>query len=119
MHHAHQIARKHLQSAARRQKDLYDARVSQSTYQPGDLVWLIADSRKINVSPKLQNMYDGPYVVKRTISCLNYLIQLDPYGKEKLVHHNKLMKYAGENPPRWTIKASKVAVLESRIIKEH
>jgi hypothetical protein len=119
MHHAHQIARKHLQSAARRQKDLYDARVSQSTYQPGDLIWLIADSRKIDMSPKLQNMYDGPYVVKRTISCLNYMIQLDPYGKEKLVHHNKLKKYAGETPPRWTIKASKVAVLESRTIKEH
>ncbi|KAK3587167.1 hypothetical protein CHS0354_016864 [Potamilus streckersoni] len=69
-HHAHQVSRKHLQSAERHQKELYDAMVSQQTCQPGYLVWLIAGSRKIDVSPKLQNMYDGIYVVKRATRCL-------------------------------------------------
>ena len=49
--------------------------------------------------PKLQPAYSGPFLVKRKITELNYLLQLDASGLERLVHHNKLKPYEGDHPP--------------------
>ncbi|TPP59270.1 hypothetical protein FGIG_00682 [Fasciola gigantica] len=38
---AHELARQHLQSADRRQKDYFGRRQTTHTFQPGDRVWLL------------------------------------------------------------------------------
>ena len=52
---AHAVARKHLETAARCQKESYDAKLSLNSYEPGDLVWYLSEARKEGVCPKLQH----------------------------------------------------------------
>ena len=49
----------------------------------------------------------GPFLVKKKISEISFLLQVDPSGKEKLVHHNKLKPYEGDSPPNWLRKAKR------------
>ena len=107
MQHAHEIARKHIGSAVKRNKQIYDSKVSLNKYEVGDLAWCLMETRKVGVAPKLEKAYDGPFLVTRKISETNFKIQLDSQGKEKLVHHNKLKPYEGDNPPRWAVRAKR------------
>ena len=90
MQHAHQVARKHLSSTAKRRKEFYDTKVALNRYSQGDVVRCLNESRKVGVMQKLQPAYSGPFLVKRKITKLNYLLQLDAPGLERLVQHNKL-----------------------------
>jgi hypothetical protein len=49
--------------------------------------------------PKLEKAFDGSYVIKEKRSALNYVLQLNKGGQERVVHHNKLKRYEGKNPP--------------------
>ena len=104
---AHEIARRHLQAAAKRSKEVYDTKVVQTSYKPGDLVWCRHELRKPGVSPKLEKRYSGPFVVTARRSPINFVIQLNKDGTEKLVHHDKLKKYEGDKPEMWASKLSK------------
>lgn len=44
----------------------------------------------MGVAPKLDKAYDGPFIVKVKMSKINFVIQVDEKGTEKVVHHNKL-----------------------------
>ena len=112
MQDAHKIARGHLEAAAKRSKDIYDQKVALNRYNVGDLVWCLEESRKVGVSHKLERDYEGPFIIKRKYSELNFLIQVDHSGREKPVGHNKLKPYEGDSIPRWLKKAQK-ALLQS------
>ena len=102
MQRAHQVARRHLQVAAKRQKSGHDIKMSLNKYKPGDAVWYLAECRKKGLSPKLQPAYEGPFVIRKRLNNLNYMIQKDRAGKKRVVvHHNKLKEYTGLSPPRW------------------
>ena len=101
MHLAHEVARKYLKNGARRSKEIYDTKVVLHNYQSGDLVWCLHEVRKVGITPKLEKRYSGPYVVKERTSAVNFIIQTDRKGSTKLLHHDKLKRYEGENPPHW------------------
>ena len=105
MQHAHEVARKHMSSAAKRSKDLYDTRVAFHRYDEVDVVCCLMEVRKPRVSPKLEFIFEGPFVIKKKFSELDFVIQLDKKGTEKPVHHNKLKPYEGVNAPRWVMRA--------------
>ncbi|CAC5392805.1 unnamed protein product [Mytilus coruscus] len=65
---AHSVARKHLQAAAKRQKENYDAKLSFQIYQPGQPVWLLNEARQEGRCPKLQNHYQGPFLILKRIT---------------------------------------------------
>jgi hypothetical protein len=98
---AHQVARKHLESAHLRQKYQYDINSKENMFNPGDAVWLLNETRKIGQNPKLQPTYLGPYIVLERLNNLVYKIQLDDKGQERIVNHDKLKKYLGDNYPAW------------------
>ncbi|XP_052218279.1 uncharacterized protein K02A2.6-like [Dreissena polymorpha] len=98
MHHAHQVAREHLSVATKRQKEIYDKRQCVHSYEPGDFIWLLEESRKPGITHKLEMSYEGPFVVKQSLSNVNFRIQLDRHGK-KVVNH-KLKPYEGTNAPK-------------------
>ena len=98
---AHEVTRKHLENTATRQKHRYDAKCNINKFQLGDLVWLLNEIREVNVCPKLQPVYIGPYVVSKVLSIFDYEILLGPSGKSKIIHHDKLKAYVGNNPPKW------------------
>ncbi|VDI76256.1 Hypothetical predicted protein [Mytilus galloprovincialis] len=106
---AHDVARKHLGSEARRHKEIYDSKISVYKYEQCDLVWYLNENRIKGVAPKLEKTYSGPYIIKRKMSELNFVLQLARDGTEKLIHHNKLKPYKGDNPPKWllTVKRKK------------
>jgi hypothetical protein len=101
MLHAHEVARRHLGLNARRNKEIYDAKMFFTDYNVGDLVWYLHETKKVGIAPKLEKTYDGPYVIKVKLSKINFVLQLDSKGTERIVHHNKLKLYEGVNPPRW------------------
>ena len=47
MQYAHEVARKHLSSSAKRSKEIYDTKVSVNQYQVGDVVWLLQEARHV------------------------------------------------------------------------
>ncbi|KAH3817418.1 hypothetical protein DPMN_118952 [Dreissena polymorpha] len=96
MHYAHQVAREHLSVATKRQKEIYDKRQC----VPGDFIWLLEESRKPGIKHKLEMSYEGPFVVKQSLSNVNFKIQLDRHAKETVVYHNKLKPYEGTNAPK-------------------
>ena len=105
MHHAHIVAREHLQKAAVRQKQSYDAKQNLQKYTVGELVWYLTGIKQLKIAPKLRNPYDGPFLVVEKLSDLDYRIQLDAKGTRKVVHHNKLKSYNGNIRLKWATNA--------------
>ena len=106
MQRAHDIARKHLGEAAKRQKEIYDSKLCLHSYQTGDLVWYLEESKREGVSPKLQPSYHGPCIITQKINDLIYKIQIHEDGACKVVHHIKLKPYLAENIPKWARKSA-------------
>ena len=94
-------------TASKRSKELYDVKVAFRRYQEGDVVWCLMEVREVGVTPKLEYVYEGPFLVKKKLSELDYVLQLDRSGKERPVHHNMLKPYTGDHPPRWVVKAKR------------
>ena len=82
-------------------KEIYDTKVVLHNYQSGDLVWCLREARKVGITPKLKKGYSGPYVVTERTSAVNFIIQTDTKESTKLLHHDKLKRYEGENHPHW------------------
>ena len=101
MQHAHVIARKHLSTSAKRQKEIYDTKLSVHHYKVGDVVWVENTAVKPGLSPKLQSIYKGPCLIVQKYDSLTYRIQLSKTGVYQVLHHNKLKPYEGNNIPKW------------------
>ena len=98
---AHEVARKHLNKSAERQQIRYDAKVFLNNFKEGDIVWMLNESREVGICEKLQAAFLGPYLVTEVCGRVNFKVQLNPAGKTKVVHHDKLKRYTGVNPPKW------------------
>ena len=98
---AHKVARENLKQAAKRQKHNYDMKLSFKTFKPGDVVWLLNETRKPHRCHKLQPMWLGPCLISKRYSDLNFEIQLDKRGRHRVIHHDKLKPYLGDTFPKW------------------
>ena len=67
---------------ATRLQDQYDGKSSLIKYEIGNLVWYLAEKRKISENPKLYSPYEGPYLIVDRFSDLTYNIQMEPKGKK-------------------------------------
>ncbi|KAK3742155.1 hypothetical protein QZH41_007827 [Actinostola sp. cb2023] len=105
METVHNFAREHLNHQTERQKRYYDHRgVHHNSFNRGDPVWLHNPKRKKGRCPKLQNdVYEGPFLVIDRLDDLTYRIQKAPKAKAKVVHHNRLKPYEGDNVPDWLV----------------
>ena len=110
MQQAHDVARKHLEAAAQRQKECYDANVRLECYRPGDLVWYQTEINQLKFAPKLRRPFEGPYLVIKCFSELVYSIQMNKKGTRKVVHHNRLRPYRGNKTLTWAKTALKKSV---------
>ena len=61
------------------------------------------EKRVIGISPKLQPRYVMCVVLKR-LSDVTYLIGVEK-GDNRVVHHDKLKRYEGQNRPKWMDRA--------------
>ena len=103
--HAHDIARKHLGSTARRQSEIYNAKLVVNQYRTGDAVWVEKTSVRPGLSPKLQTLYHGPCLIVQKYNDIVFRVQLSKWGVCQVLHHNKMKPYKGDNIPRWITRA--------------
>ena len=61
----------HLGKSAQRNKEFYDVRLNNQEYQIGDLVWLETDRGQVDVTHKLREPYEGPYMIYEQIGPLD------------------------------------------------
>ena len=98
---SHEICRRFMTKTAQRRKDSYDVRLSLNCYKPGDPVWMLNEMRKEGVCQKLQPIFIGPCIVLKKLNNLLYCLQLSKEGPVKVVNHDKLKPYCGDQHPDW------------------
>ncbi|PFX16681.1 Ubiquitin-protein ligase E3B [Stylophora pistillata] len=97
----HSYAREHLAIESNQQKRKYNRQLNQKTYDQGASVWFYNPKKKKGVSPCFQLPWEGPYVVLKRISDVVYKIQRSPRSKARIIHHDRLSPYQGEEVPTW------------------
>ena len=110
---AHSIARKHLKSSCKRSKAIYDTKMLFHNYNTIDVVWCLAETRKVGESPKLKPAYEGPCLIIQMYSPINFVVKTDNGLTERVVHHNKLKPYEEMNIPNWIKKLKKSIKLKA------
>ena len=89
-HKAHQLTRVSLEKAQTRQKQFYDIKKPTSrSYSVGDSVYLYVPRVKRGQTPKFAHYWQGPYVIAKKMSPVNYQIVSDK-GVKQVVHVNRL-----------------------------
>ena len=91
----HNFARHAVQLQQSRTKKRYDLRADKALFGQGDLVWMANSQRRKGVSPKLTNLWEGPYVILNRRNDVLYRIQKNPRFKPKLVDRDRLRPYRG------------------------
>ena len=98
---AHEYARYQLQKSAKRQKRNYDQRVKQDKLGKGDFVWLYSPNRKKGLTPKLQRVWKGPFLITNVLDDCVYRIQRSQRSKPLVVHRDRLTRYHGTDTHNW------------------
>ena len=98
---AHDLARRHLNKAAIRQKRNYDKRLAGRPFTVGDCVWLHNVRRKKGRTAKLDCPWKGPYLVISVLFDVVCRIQKSKKAKPKVVHSDRLKPYLGPPLERW------------------
>ena len=96
-----------LSTAVKRSKDHYDVKWHVNSYALDDIVWYLNEKNAVGKTLNLQPTYLGPVPVKKKVTAVDYINQLDASGRELLIHHDKLKPYEGEAIPRWVKKVLK------------
>lgn len=91
----HQFARANLNISTERMMAQYNTKANPVNFEIGDLVWFHNPKRKVGLSPKLQNNWDGPYKVTNKLNDLIVRIRKTP-GRAKVVHIDRLAHYLGD-----------------------
>jgi hypothetical protein len=95
---AHEMARRKLKVAARRQKNYYDARSKPHKYQVGEFVWRWYPPK---ANRKLSRGWVGPYRIMATPTQVNCVIQLTPDLRPVRVHCDAVKPHWGPIPRAW------------------
>ena len=94
-----EMVRENLGKEMTRQKRHYDRASKGSTqYQVGQAVWLHNPTKRIGLSPKLQPVWEGPFVIIKQLTDVTFRIQKGPRCKPKVVHCDRLKPYRGDYP---------------------
>ena len=88
---AHELARMHLESAHRHQRDYYDKKAFGSPVQPGQLVYVHRPTPPPGMPPKLYKEWVGPFVVEEVYSDSTCRVRdPDRPSSTTTVHFNRL-----------------------------
>lgn len=96
---AHRLAREKLNSSQEYQKRTYDLKLSQKTYEVGDLVYQLQTTHKAGMSRKLNPVWDGPHLITEVRS--PFLYRIRNRRREQVSHHDRLKLYEDRDVPMW------------------
>ena len=98
-------ARRYMSISPRKNKKPDAAKLAFHRHKVGDMVRCLIEVRRVGVSPNLEFIYDGPFLVKEKFSELDFVLQVDKDGAERPIHHDNLKPYVGGHVPSWVNKA--------------
>ena len=105
-------------AAALKASALYDRTIRGIDFKIGDRVWLLDQSTKVGVNPKLRPRWKGPYTVANLFNEVNAILKADGRSKKlKVIHFSKLKKCFGK-PPIIPISNRDHSVEETSLINE-
>lgn len=87
---AHKIAAAALTDASNRRKARHDRRAGNSSYKPGDRVYLRIEAGTPGLSNKLAPKWSGPFRVTERLSEVTFKIRDVKRGDDKVVHADRL-----------------------------
>ena len=71
-------------------EEYYNRKAKERSFEPGDRVLFYNNAVPKNVNAKFYKHWQGPYVITKKLSPLNYVIRETNRSKEKVVHIEKL-----------------------------
>ena len=86
----HELAREYTGKGQVRMKKTYDRKQWGTPFKEAQRVWLFTPRRKTGCSKKLTRFWDGPYVIEKVLSDVNYKISKPGSGRSQVVHFNRL-----------------------------
>jgi len=92
---ARELARKNIEKSQVKQKERYDEKHKPVEYKEGSKVLVFSPIRKIGRSEKLLHRWQGPYLVEKKVSDVNYLLKIKK-GKEysfDTVHVDRMKQF--------------------------
>ena len=100
----HHLVRRNLNLSQAIQKCDYDVRQRETLYEIGDFVYKLEKSLKKGISPKLQPVWRGPYLIVQSKHPL-YKIRTRNSKCDKFIHHNNLKRCTDRVIPLWLRRA--------------
>ena len=97
----HDFARNRLKLTGQTMQKHYNHRTNHKLYEPGTPVWFHNPKTNKGLSRKLQRQWCGPFIVTDKLNDVIYRIQETPKSTPKVVHHDKIKLYTGDNAPTW------------------
>lgn len=97
---AHKTAGEYLGTARQSQKSYYDRWAKAKKYKKGDLVLWFDNKTRKGRCMKLNRPWTGPWEVVKRLNDVVYRIKYrgkDKRGKRRVVHHNQLKPFIGDN----------------------
>ena len=99
----HEIVRKNLNAAAKRQIMTYEVKVRPLTYKVGDLVWRNQKRNAPGLKSKIVRYWTGPWVIVEKLSDITFKIKWSKNSPPVTVHGDILKKYKGNKIMKWFI----------------
>ena len=98
-HNIHEIVRRRMLKAHRRQEKHYNKQRAERVYNVGDAVLVYRPIRKKGRAEKLLFKYHGPFKVVKRLNSLNYVVEplFGSKRKRDCVHVSKLKTFHGRN----------------------
>ena len=95
---ARKLAHDNIELAQQRQKEYYDQKARDVSYNVGERVWLYTPNKKKGLSSKLTHNWHGPFRILSKTSPVNYLLDAnDERSVTQIVHVNRLKPFISTN----------------------
>ncbi|TPP63782.1 hypothetical protein FGIG_03879 [Fasciola gigantica] len=116
---SHRLARTHLRTSQRHQKEFYDRKAHGTPVQPGEEVWMKPMTQVPEIPSKFKYDWTGPFIVIETLSpttCRVARVGENPETQSQIVHYNRLKPAAhndgivSSRPPGFPCVAEAVEV---------
>ena len=100
-YYTHELVRKHLNEAFEESARYYNRDATDEHFEVDDIVMFKLAQVKVGRKRKLCPRWEGPFVVRRRLGEVTYVIQRFRHSRPKAVNANRLKTYIGRFPPTW------------------
>ena len=90
LQNAHSAVRAKASQEMVRQKQYHDRKLHWEKFNPGDRVCVFFPRTQVGKSSKFTSFWKGPYVVKKRMSDVTYVVDCGRHGKDQVIHVDRM-----------------------------